>query len=645
MWELVEECHSRLDLRDGNGDTVYHYAVRGKNTTIIELLGKKSTSALNLLNDHGESPLHLACQLGDDNAVRSLLTINAKCDIMGMPGYPIHTAMKYCQKRCVEALLEEDINQIQYLDQRFGGTPLHWAKTAEMTRVLIDYGCDVNALSTTGESALHVAVQHSRFDVTMILLTHGALTNVQAKNGNTPLHMAMKQDHLDTIKALIVFGADVDIPNEFGETPGLLAARMSKDINRKVLLELLHAIGIEHCIAPNCPHSSSTSVTSNLTLLEKTSQSSGSSLGLKDSIHFSATIGTLLKAPDMMDSTTSTTTSTTTIKRRSKECLLSLDGGGIRGLVLIQFLIAIEKFAGCPVRELFDWIAGTSTGGILALAIVHGKPMDYMRCMYFRMKDEVFRGSRPYSAEPLEEFLKKEFGEDTKMTDVQTPRVIVTGTLSDRQPPELHLFRNYTPPERSFKLSLNKTPTLFQPLPKPEEQLVWEAARSSGAAPTYFRPIGRFLDGGLLSNNPTLDALTEINDYNKYILQQNDGRSVKKLGLVVSIGTGKFPQIPVSAVDVFRPSNPWELAKTVYGAKELGRLVVECCTDADGPVVDRSRAWCEMIGAKYFRFNPQLKSEVMLDEVSDSILVNLLWETQMYIYQHRDRIKQMLELL
>lgn len=61
-----------------------------------------------------------------------------------------------------------------------------------MTRVLIDYGCDVNALSTTGESALHVAVQHSRFDVTMILLTHGALTNVQAKNGNTPLHMAMK---------------------------------------------------------------------------------------------------------------------------------------------------------------------------------------------------------------------------------------------------------------------------------------------------------------------------------------------------------------------------------------------------------------------------------------------------------------------
>lgn len=51
-----------------------------------------------------------------------------------------------------------------------------------------------------------------------------------------------------------------------------------------------------------------------------------------------------------------------------------------------------------------------------------GKSMDYMRCLYFRMKDMVFRGSRPYESEPLDEFLKKEFGENTKMTDVQKPK-------------------------------------------------------------------------------------------------------------------------------------------------------------------------------------------------------------------------------
>jgi patatin-like phospholipase/acyl hydrolase len=52
------------------------------------------------------------------------------------------------------------------------------------------------------------------------------------------------------------------------------------------------------------------------------------------------------------------------------------------------------------------------------------------------------------------------------------------------------------------------------PPPPPEEQLVWRAARATGAAPSYFRAFGRFLDGGLIANNPTLDALTEIHEYN-----------------------------------------------------------------------------------------------------------------------------------
>lgn len=49
---------------------------------------------------------------------------------------------------------------------------------------------------------------------------------------------------------------------------------------------------------------------------------------------------------------------------------------------------------------------------------------------------------------------------------------------------------------------------------------MWRAARSSGAAPTYFRPNGRFLDGGLLANNPTLDAMTEIHEYNQDMIRK-----------------------------------------------------------------------------------------------------------------------------
>lgn len=64
---------------------------------------------------------------------------------------------------------------------------------------------------------------------------------------------------------------------------------------------------------------------------------------------------------------------------------------------------------------------------------------------------------------------------------------------------------------------------------------------------------------------------------------QGQGNKVKKLSIVVSLGTGRSPQVPVTCVDVFRPSNPWELAKTVFGAKELGKMVVDCVSRYSSP--------------------------------------------------------------
>lgn len=52
--------------------------------------------------------------------------------------------------------------------------------------------------------------------------------------------------------------------------------------------------------------------------------------------------------------------------------LLCLDGGGIRGLVLVVLLLELEKELGSPVIHCFDWVAGTSTGGILTLGLAAG---------------------------------------------------------------------------------------------------------------------------------------------------------------------------------------------------------------------------------------------------------------------------------
>uniref|UniRef100_A0A673HF04 phospholipase A2 n=1 Tax=Sinocyclocheilus rhinocerous TaxID=307959 RepID=A0A673HF04_9TELE len=575
--ELLKECQARTDIKDKNGETPMHCAAKQDSAVIIEVLCAQMCVGMNELNAAGETPMHIACRLGRVEAVKGLVGGGACCDVMGSNGYPIHTAVKFSEKSCAEAILNTNPNQLLAEDPIYGGTPLHWAKTAEMSRVLLDRGCNVNYLSKTGESPLHILTKRGRFEAAMTLLTHGADPNIKGQDGNTALHLAMK-----------------------------------------VLLNMLFSVGAERCHPP--------SLNSPILSVNKAPPPG---------------IG---KAPPpnfQLSSYTELITRSLFFFSRMDR-LLCLDGGGIKGLVLIQMLIALEKEAGRPIRELFDWVSGTSTGGILALAIVHGKSMEYLRCLYFRMKEQVFKGSRPYESGPLEEFLKNEFGENTKMTDVTHPRVIVTSVLADRHPGELHLFRNYDPPALQRDPPYTSTAT-FQPLTVPREQLVWRAARSSGAAPTYFRPMGRFLDGGLLANNPTLDAMAEIHQYNKALKGRES--EVCRLGVVVSLGTGKPPQVAVNSVDVFRPSNPLELAKSFVGVRELGKMLVDCCTDSDGCAVDRARAWCEMADINYHRLSPPLSQEVMLDEVSDAVLVDMLWETQMYLYEHRDVIQTLCQQL
>uniref|UniRef100_A0AAR2IQI5 phospholipase A2 n=1 Tax=Pygocentrus nattereri TaxID=42514 RepID=A0AAR2IQI5_PYGNA len=632
--ELLEECQARTDITDKNGDTPMHCAAKQDSESVAasQVLCSQMCAGINEVNVTGETPLHIACRMGKVETAKALMGGGACCDIIGASGYPIHAAMKYSERGCAEAILAAHPAQLQAQDPVYGGTPLHWAKTAEMSRLLLDRGCNVNYLSNTGESPLHILTKRGRFEAAMMLLTHGADPNIKGEDGNTALHLAMKLDHMDLIKALIVFGADVEIHNDLGETPGLIAARTSKGPNRKVLLKMLCSVGVERCHppTPDLPLPSMRRAPPPAIGKPPTAERPPPLLHT-----FSHTKLQRMSSAKYLIYTFSSVNPESPVMDR----LLCLDGGGIKGLVLIQMLIALEKAADRPIRELFDWVAGTSTGGILALAIVHGKSMEYLRCLYFRMKEQVFKGSRPYESAPLEDFLKKEFGENTKMTDVKHPRVMVTSVLADRHPGELHIFRNYDPPALSRDPPYASSAT-FKPLTIPQEQVVWRAARSSGAAPTYFRPMGRFLDGGLLANNPTLDAMTEIHQYNK---GQGDG--VCKLGVVVSLGTGKPPQVEVNSVDVFRPSNPLELAKSFIGVKELGKMLVDCCTDSDGCAVDRARAWCEMADISYHRLSPQLSTEVMLDEVSDAVLVDMLWETQMYLYENREIIQTLAQQL
>jgi len=104
---------------------------------------------------------------------------------------------------------------------------------------------------------------------------------------------------------------------------------------------------------------------------------------------------------------------------------------------------------------------------------VSGKTLHQCLGLYFQLKDTVFSGRRPYSSEPLESFLKREFGENTRMSECDYPRVMVTGVLADRMPAELHLFRNYDIPGavREKPPARQKKDLQFQPLPRPNGRL------------------------------------------------------------------------------------------------------------------------------------------------------------------------------
>ena len=69
---------------------------------------------------------------------------------------------------------------------------------------------------------------------------------------------------------------------------------------------------------------------------------------------------------------------------------------------------------------------------------------------------------------------------------------------------------------------------------KLKDQKMWLAVRSSCSAPSYFRSTGRYLDGGLIANNPTLDALSEIHKYHQHHKEENNLKVAFSFGKYIS---------------------------------------------------------------------------------------------------------------
>jgi uncharacterized protein len=184
--------------------------------------------------------------------------------------------------------------------------------------------------------------------------------------------------------------------------------------------------------------------------------------------------------------------------------ILALDGGGIKGVFSAAFLAALEQDLGCKVADHFDLIAGTSTGGIIALGLGLGLSPKELVDFYVRKGPDIFpkrfaRSARhwfasKYECEPLEAALRECFGTNL-FSDGKKRLVIPSFNLSED---DVYIFRtrHHERLRRDYKVP------------------AWKIALATSAAPTYFpayRGIDslRLIDGGVWANNPTMVAIVE----------------------------------------------------------------------------------------------------------------------------------------
>ena len=208
--------------------------------------------------------------------------------------------------------------------------------------------------------------------------------------------------------------------------------------------------------------------------------------------------------------------------------ILTVDGGGVRGIFAAELLAKVEQATQRSVRDCFDLLAGTSTGSIVAGAAAVGIPMEEVVRLFeseaprifhkgrFPVRLKMFLRSR-YSSRTLEKVLS-EYVPQTLMGEVATPLMI---TSADMATGGVHVFKS------RYLLDLG------EPYERDGNVPVRDAILASCATPTYFdpRPVGPHLltDGGLWANNPSIIALTEaIAKFRKEVGQ------VK----ILSLGTG-----------------------------------------------------------------------------------------------------------
>ncbi|QNU68379.1 patatin-like phospholipase family protein [Ruminiclostridium herbifermentans] len=292
----------------------------------------------------------------------------------------------------------------------------------------------------------------------------------------------------------------------------------------------------------------------------------------------------------------------------NKAKILSIDGGGIRGIIPAMVLAEIEKMTSKPICKLFDFISGTSTGGIITLCLT--KPSNNNQDLpeysaqdivnlYVENGKKIFSSDilhriisfnglfdEKYSSDGIESLLKKYLG-TSKLSECLTRVLIPSYEIELRRP---FFFKSWLAKSKNDKK---------------HNFYMWQVARATSAAPTYFEPFKleidkdtneyySFIDGGVFANNPAMCAFADAK-----VIYKN----IEDI-LIVSLGTGEFTK-----------SIPHDKAKD-WGLAKWAKPILDTIFDGESDTVNYQLRQL-LKPNNYYRIQASLE-QLGKDEIDDA---------------------------
>ena len=301
--------------------------------------------------------------------------------------------------------------------------------------------------------------------------------------------------------------------------------------------------------------------------------------------------------------------------------VLSIDGGGIRGIIPALVLAHLEQQTGRPCSELFDLMVGTSTGGMLALGLAldndegnalftaqqlvklyeeHGAQI-FEQSLWRKVRSVGGMLEEAYSHEALEAILDRYFGENA-LSACRVPTMVTSYDIQHRRTVFLKSWHD-----------------------DHVELLCKEAARATSAAPTYFEPTTlewasesrTLIDGGVFMNSPSVSAYAEAR---KLFPDEEIA--------LLSIGTGELTR-----------AIPYEAAKT-WGSALWVMSLLDCMFDGVSKAADHQMRL--FLGERYLRLQTPLHyASDDMDDASQGNLRNLKQTAEELIQREQDALSEM----